>query len=142
MAKVSSHCKGGWFACRTDGSSDKGIILSLKAASTSLTQLQSPRPKSEQLQTDSITSQQPSQDRLEPAQESGPALDSGNSEVAPSFPTPTPISPAPTNSDIRTTESPAPSYLNPSPNPLQFPTRPEEVQIQETHLLLSNKRLT
>jgi len=48
------------------------------------------------------------------------------------FPYSTPISPAPTNSDIRTTESPAPSYLNPSPNPLQFPTRPEEVQIQGT----------
>jgi len=90
--------------------SDKGIILSLKAAShTSLTQLQSPRPKSEQLQTDSITSQQPSQDRLEPAQESGPALDS-NSEVARLLPYSTPISPAPALIFAR--ESPAPSYLN------------------------------
>lgn len=36
------------------------------------------------------------------------------------------------NPDIRTQEKPAPSYLNPSPNPLQVPTEPSAVRIQGT----------
>ncbi len=54
------------------------------------------------------------------------------SQVTPSTPTPTPVIPSPTESDILNQGTPAPSYLNPSPNPLQFPTRPEEVRIQGT----------
>jgi OMF family outer membrane factor len=49
-----------------------------------------------------------------------------------STPTPAPIEnprpAAPTPGRIE----PAPAYLNPSPNPLQFPTRPEEVRLQGT----------
>ena len=113
---------------------DKGLVLSLRATHTSLTQPQSPRPKSDQLQTISITSGQPSQDRVKLAQESNPGGGNGNSESAPSASprTTSPITPSPTNSDLSTTQTPAPSYLNPSPNPLQFPTRSEEVQIQGT----------
>lgn len=36
------------------------------------------------------------------------------------------------NPEINALEKPAPSYLNPSPNLLQVPTLPEEVQIQKT----------
>jgi OMF family outer membrane factor len=39
---------------------------------------------------------------------------------------------SPAESDLLNQGKPAPSYLNPSPNPLQFPTRPEEVRIQGT----------
>ncbi|WP_322742334.1 TolC family protein [Gloeocapsopsis crepidinum] len=52
--------------------------------------------------------------------------------VVPTVPTPatpgTAIPPAP---DVRPPAE-IPDYLNPSPNPLQFPTRPEEVRIQGT----------
>jgi len=41
-------------------------------------------------------------------------------------PTPTPVTPAPTG------EVQIPDYLNQNPNPLQFPTRPEEVRVQGT----------
>lgn len=34
--------------------------------------------------------------------------------------------------ELRTRPTPIPSYLNPSSNPLQFPTRPEEVRIRGT----------
>jgi len=36
------------------------------------------------------------------------------------------------DSDTRTQEKPAPSYLNPSPNPLKVPTEPSPVRIQGT----------
>ncbi len=36
---------------------------------------------------------------------------------------------SPTNAELGRRSTPPPAYLNPSPNPLQFPTRPEEVQI-------------
>ncbi len=39
------------------------------------------------------------------------------------------------DADIRIREKPAPRYLNPSPNPLQFPTSPKEVRIQGTMLI-------
>ncbi len=38
----------------------------------------------------------------------------------------------PTNIEVDTQIVPVPNYLNPSSNPLQFPTRPEEVQILGT----------
>jgi OMF family outer membrane factor len=41
-------------------------------------------------------------------------------------PTPTPVTPAPTSSVQ------IPDYLNQNPNPLQFPTKPEEVRLQGT----------
>ncbi|MBW4446228.1 MAG: TolC family protein [Spirirestis rafaelensis WJT71-NPBG6] len=41
-------------------------------------------------------------------------------------PTPTPVTPAPTG------QVQIPDYLNQNPNPLQFPTRPEEVRLQGT----------
>ncbi|MGV0025114.1 TolC family protein [Phormidesmis priestleyi] len=54
------------------------------------------------------------------------------SGVPSTAPTPSPIEnprpSAPTPGRIE----PAPAYLNPSPNPLQFPTRPEEVRLQGT----------
>ncbi|KAM3111692.1 TolC family protein, partial [Phormidesmis sp. 146-33] len=51
-------------------------------------------------------------------------------------PTPTPT-PAPSENPRPSAPTPgriepAPDYLNPSPNPLQFPTRPEEVRLQGT----------
>lgn len=39
---------------------------------------------------------------------------------------------SPNNANIRTRSTPVPRYLNPNPNPLQFPTKPEEVRILGT----------
>jgi outer membrane protein TolC len=49
-------------------------------------------------------------------------------QAVPPAPAPNP-SPKPAD---KLQETPAPSYLNPSPNPLQFPTQPQEVQIRGT----------
>jgi len=51
-----------------------------------------------------------------------------------SVPVPTtPANPTPNNAaDIPPKRTPAPTRLNPNPNPLQFPTRPEEVRIEVT----------
>ncbi len=51
-----------------------------------------------------------------------------------SVPVPTtPANPPPNNAaDVPPKRTPAPSRLNPNPNPLQFPTRPEEVRIEVT----------
>jgi OMF family outer membrane factor len=60
-----------------------------------------------------------------------PAGDSGSlpqRQAAPPAPAPNP-SAKPAD---KLQETPAPSYLNPSPNPLQFPTQPQEVQIRGT----------
>jgi len=52
--------------------------------------------------------------------------------VVPTVPTPaTPGTAIPAAPDVRPPAE-IPDYLNPSPNPLQFPTRPEEVRIQGT----------
>ncbi|OKH25778.1 TolC family protein [Chroogloeocystis siderophila] len=52
--------------------------------------------------------------------------------IVPTVPTPaTPGTAAPTAPAVRPPAQ-TPNYLNPSPNPLQFPTRPEEVRIQGT----------
>jgi len=85
--------------------SDKGLVLSFKAS-------------------DKVSSQS----------RSNPASDKRNSHVSQSpSPNPTsPTSPQLPTSDIPTQPTPAPRYLNPNPNPLQFPTRPEEVRIQGT----------
>ena len=84
--------------------SDKGLVLSFKAS-------------------DKVSSHR-----------SNPASDKRNSQVAQSAsPNPTsPTSPQLPTSDIPTQPTPAPRYLNPNPNPLQFPTRPDEVRIQGT----------
>ena len=101
--------------------SDRGIVISLKATGTPLGQAQSRIRKNKKLQTTSATSQGQSQNAVEPARRSNLASDNRNSRVAQS---------SPANSDIRTPQTPPPSYLNPSPNPLFVPTRPEEVRIQ------------
>ena len=41
----------------------------------------------------------------------------------------TPFDPEPAPSELMFEEGPAPEYLNPDPNPLLFPTKPEEVEI-------------
>ncbi len=52
--------------------------------------------------------------------------------VVPTAPAPaTPGTAPPTAPEVRPPAQ-TPNYLNPSPNPLQFPTRPEEVRIQGT----------
>lgn len=77
----------------------------------------------------SNTSHQISQKLVQPSEKSSGS--DNRSQAAPFTPTPTVI-PSPTESDILNQGTPAPSYLNPSPNPLQFPTKPEEVRIQGT----------
>ncbi|MEC4814551.1 MAG: TolC family protein [Scytonema sp. PMC 1069.18] len=49
-------------------------------------------------------------------------------------PTTTPVAPVTPGTGVTTPSGavPVPDYLNPSPNPLQFPTQPEEVRIQGT----------
>ncbi|AFZ28884.1 outer membrane efflux protein [Gloeocapsa sp. PCC 7428] len=65
------------------------------------------------------------------AQNNVPPTDNRNI-VVPTVPTPaTPGTAAPTAPEVRPPAQ-TPNYLNPSPNPLQFPTRPEEVRIQGT----------
>lgn len=72
-----------------------------------------------------------SQRVVQPSAQTG-TPDNRNLEVAPSAPTPTsPVVPSSAESNL-INQTPAPSYLNPDPNPLQFPTRPEEVRIQGT----------
>lgn len=66
-----------------------------------------------------------------PSIDKQPAGGSGSQtqrEAVPPFP---PQTPSPKPAD-KLQETPAPGYLNPSPNPLQFPTQPQEVQIQGT----------
>ena len=47
-----------------------------------------------------------------------------------------PVSPKPPNLlNIPSERTPAPSKLNPNPNPLQFPTKPEEVQLEATEAI-------
>jgi len=112
--------------------SDENLVFSLNSTSgTSLAQAQS--RKSHKLKTTSTPSGQ-SQDRIHSAEHSKLAPGKRNSKVAQTAsPTPTPkASPQLPTSDIPTQPTPAPSYLNPSPDPLQFPTRPDEVRIQGT----------
>jgi len=40
-----------------------------------------------------------------------------------------PATPTPAGSQLNNRTAPIPNYLNPSPNPLRFPTKPEEVQV-------------
>jgi outer membrane protein TolC len=59
-----------------------------------------------------------------------PSANPPNMEFSPAAPS-TPAAPViPTRAE--TSNEPAPDYLNPDPNPLSFPTRPEEVQIAGT----------
>ncbi len=75
-----------------------------------------------------------------------PNIAGGNKPIAISesydfaqFPAPssTPLaSPKPLNlTDILRGRTPAPSKLNPSPNPLQFPTKPQEVRLEATEAI-------
>lgn len=112
-----------------------------------------PTNKDDQQQTDSNTSGQKPQNVVKkPARRSELTAEQRNAQRTPSTSsTPTPAvrslsidsntssqrapytSPEltfPTNPSSQ--DAPPPSYLNPSGNPLQFPTRPEEVQIQGT----------
>ena len=111
--------------------SDENLALSLSTG-TSLAQAPIHPSKSDKLKTTSTPSRQ-SQNRTHSADHSKRASDNRKSKVAQSAPTPTPsASPELPNSDVPTQPTPAPSYLNPSPDPLQFPTRPDEVRIQGT----------
>jgi len=103
-----------------------------------LTQLQSPRPKSEQLQTTQLHLSNHHKIGWSLPRKVAQLWTAAIQRGSVLLPLPNSNQPQPTNSDIRTTESPAPSYLNPA---LPTPTRPEEVQIQGTQPL-SNKRLT
>lgn len=68
---------------------------------------------------------------VQPSQKSGTATDNRTSQATESnLPSPI-VVPASSDSDIRLQQE-APRYLNPNPNPLQFPTKPEEVRIQGT----------
>lgn len=62
-------------------------------------------------------------------------LDNKNSsaQIVPTKnPSATPVVPAPGASNVGTQPVQLPDYLNPNPNPLQIPTRPEEVQVRGT----------
>lgn len=68
---------------------------------------------------------------VQPSKKTGTATDNRTSQATPSnLPSPI-IVPSSSDSDIRLQQE-APRYLNPNPNPLQFPTKPEEVRIQGT----------
>ena len=68
---------------------------------------------------------------VQPSKKSGTATDNRTSQATDSnLPSPI-IVPSASDSDIRLQQE-APRYLNPNPNPLQFPTKPEEVRIQGT----------
>lgn len=68
---------------------------------------------------------------VQPSKKSGIATDNRTSQATGSNLPPPIIVPSSSDSDIRLQQE-APRYLNPNPNPLQFPTRPEEVRIQGT----------
>lgn len=68
---------------------------------------------------------------VQPSKKNGTTTDNRTSQAT-EFNLPSPIIvPSSSDSDIRLQQE-APRYLNPNPNPLQFPTRPEEVRIQGT----------
>lgn len=68
---------------------------------------------------------------VQPSKKSGSATDNKTSQATPStLPSPI-VVPSSADSDIRFRQE-APRYLNPNPNPLQFPTKPEEVRIRGT----------
>jgi OMF family outer membrane factor len=68
---------------------------------------------------------------VQPSKKNGTATDNRTSQANPSNLLSPIIVPSSSDSDIRLQQE-APRYLNPNPNPLQFPTRPEEVRIQGT----------
>lgn len=110
--------------------SNQGLVLSFRTTDTSLVQAKSRPPKSHPMPTSSTRHQQLPQHKVSSAATTKQALNKRNSQVAQAVPTPT-LSPSPATG-IPTQPTPAPGYLNPSPNPLQFPTLPESVQIQGT----------
>lgn len=85
-------------------------------------------------QPDLVNSFQQMLDATEPVTASNSVPITKSSDVTPSaLPTSTsPKIPAPAKSQILNQRAPVPSYLNPSPNPLQLPTKPAEVRIQGT----------
>ncbi len=85
------------------------------------------------VQVDTV-SQRQTQNAVTPADRDAKAADILNLEVTQTTPPNLtfPASPSPANPDVSTQQIPVPSYLNPNPNPLQFPTRPDEVRIQGT----------
>jgi outer membrane protein TolC len=70
---------------------------------------------------------------LPQAEPADPVVKPGDTPELPSNP-PTP-SPPPSPAAASSSNEPAPEYLNPDPNPLSFPTQPEEVQIVGTQPL-------
>jgi outer membrane protein TolC len=83
------------------------------------------------------SSQTPSNDRPTssplPPDTSEPSPSPSPSAPSTEEPGATPSEPTPSEPTSKpTAPEPAPEFLNPNANPLQFPTRPEEVQIQRT----------
>jgi len=114
---------------------NRGLVLSFQTTDTSLIQAKSSLPKSHQVSASSTKHQQLPQHKASSASRSNPASNKRNLQQVAQAGSPPPtstLSPSPTNSNIPTQPTLAPGYLNPSPNPLQFPTRPEEVRIQGT----------
>ena len=119
--------------------SDRGLVLSLQPT----TSVQSPRRQHRQRQQLLVESLKVAQQPPEPVPPATPA------PSAPTTPTPIPpVKPLPGASASPPAE-PAPDYLNPDANPLQFPTKPEEVRIlgaqpitlqQATDLALRNNQ--
>ncbi len=116
--------------------SAQGLVLNITATpDTALNQARSRPAKSNQSPTTTSTLSR------QQALATGHSADKRNSanskkkvRVTPSAtPTPaSPASPAPTNATLPTQLNPYPSYLNPNSNPLQFPTKPEEVRLRGT----------
>lgn len=67
---------------------------------------------------------------VQPSKKTAPAIDNRNSQATPRVPSSI-VVPSSFDSDLRLRQE-APRYLNPNPNPLQFPTKPEEVRIRGT----------
>ena len=109
------------------------IGINVSQAVPSFTQPDSSLTESSQSLADSLNSSQSLLTVAELTDANNPVPTKRTSDAPPASPTPTsPINPSSADTDLRPQASQAPRYLDPSPNELQFPTRPEEVRIQGT----------
>ena len=107
--------------------SNQGLIFNITATNTALNQSQSRLVKSDQSSSLLATAKQ----KLLEAQRSDSARNLSSSKTKAQA-TPSAAATPTHNVTHPNHVGSYPSYLNPSPNPLQFPTRPSEVRIQGT----------
>lgn len=109
------------------------IDMSISQTVPSSTQLASSPAENSQSQADSLSSSQYLPTVAEPMDANNPVPTDRSSDAPPASPTPiSPINPSSADTDLRPQANEVPRYLDPNPNPLQLPTKPEEVRIQGT----------